>query len=74
MLVPCERKSFDILALYKSDYYYYYYNITTATMTNFCLDGLLFFGVTSGWTWFPIRELLGIVGASFYRTDGLSCH
>ena len=22
------RKSFDILALYKSDYYYYYYSIT----------------------------------------------
>ena len=25
-LLEAPRKSFDILALYKSDYYYYYYN------------------------------------------------
>jgi len=32
--ISAPRKSFDILALYKSDYYYYYY---VATVTDFWL-------------------------------------
>jgi len=31
MLLYDSRKSFDILALYKSDYYYYYYNAISYT-------------------------------------------
>ena len=41
-LLEAPRKSFDILALYKSDYYYYYYNEWFQVLTgrSYCvLDG-----------------------------------
>ena len=39
--MPAPRKSFDILALYKSDYYYYYYRaVLISTFASFCRPNL----------------------------------
>jgi len=35
MMLVKKRKSFDILALYKSDYYYYYYKNDSSSLSMF---------------------------------------
>jgi len=64
ILILAPRKSFDILALYKSDYYYYYYYYNTNPNLTYFNMMMLNEGIVKSYS----KELDSIQGTMYLAT------